>query len=471
MAADNPNQASSSNNAGLIIAAVAAGAIVLVGAVWAGASVYAGKRVQAELQQLVAESAKSKSYRLSNLNHNGGLFGGEGSVDLSLIDQCDNPNGPPYFTARVDYKVSNLVTPLSVARIEWSVAPTGEAKAAFEQIFSGQPKLEGKGKVGLTGNLSSDMNLPEMKWAGDGATVVVSPSSGTIGTGKDSLEIDWKTPKITARGNGKAIEAEGLGMQANYTSLKRGLGTMDLTLDKVGTEVGSAEGIRFATEVSEKNERLNLLVSPSVKSIKGGGKEFKDLVIEFAVTGLHAKSMEHLIELSQSSCNFRDLTPKDENELRASVRTVLFEGFSAGIRKIGGSVDGATLDGKVMVELAKTAGGEFKLESVLKSNGLITLNGKTLKPDDKKTLLMFGIATETPEGLKSEYDFGAGVLKVHGKATDASLLIAAMESVNQGVNAFLSGKPLGRREAAPAPADAPGAMEMEEFHEEPEVEQ
>ncbi len=424
------------------IAAAATGTVALIGAVWIGGGVYAGKTAEAELRRLVAESMASKSYRLTNLNHRGGFLGTDGSSDLSLIDECEDPGAAPYFSAKINYQFSNLIMPTSLARFEWTVEATGEAKAAFEKLFGGEAKLEGKGTVGFTGHLRSDMDLPEMKWANSGALVKVSSSTGVIDSGKDTLALDWTTSKISMRGNGEAFEAEGLGMQMDLTSVKRGLGSFSLSLDKLATGMGSAEGMMFASEVIAKGDRIDMTMTPSVKSISGGGKNLKDLVVQIAINGLHAGSIEHLIALSQSSCNFRNLTQDEQKQMRASVQTLLFGGFSAGIQKISGTVDGDSLDGKLMVELTKTGGTTFRLEEALRSSGSLILKGKNLDPDSKKTLVSLGFATETPEGLRAEFSYADGILKVNGKAMDATVMTAAAAGMNDGINAFLAGKPL-----------------------------
>jgi len=149
--------------------------------------------------------------------------------------------------------------------------------------------------------------------------------------------------------------------------------------------------------------------------------------------------------------------------MRASVRTLLFEGFSAGIQKIGGTVDGDSLDGKLMVELVKTTGSEFKLEAALRSNGNLLLKGKHLDPDSKKTLVSLGFATETPEGMKAEFSYADGLLKVNGKAMDATVMTTVAAGMNDGINAFLVGKPLASMHVPVPAAEAPAGETAEEL--------
>ncbi len=435
----------------------------------AGVSIYAGKRFESELQKAVQASVQSHSYRLRNLQHRGGLFSSSGQVDLALIDECGAIGvSPEYFKARLSYKLSNLILPTSLARIEWSLEPSGQAKAGFEKLFNGQARLEGKGKVGITGTLQSDMSLPEIKWGENGTVVSISPSTGAITIGKGTLDVDWKTAKITGRGNGSAMQLDGLGMQMGLTNVQRGLGSVAFTVDKLATSLGSAEGIQLATEVLEQGEHLNMMITPSIKSLSGGGKEFKDLMIQIAVNGLHGKSIEYLLNLSQTSCNFHNLTQKEAQQMRTSVRTLLFEGFSAGIQKIGGTVDGDTLDARLMVELIKTKGSEFRLESVLKSSGRLTLLGKEnqdKQQDHKNSLVTMGIGTKIPGGVKSEYDYDAGLMKLNGAVFDGALLGTIMSGMDKAINAFLRGEVTPE----PAPSNPPTEVLPEETQQ-PELE-
>lgn len=460
------------SNKRLIVSAAALVFTLIV--LWAGASVYVGKLLEAEFQKVVQASVQSHSYRLRNLKHQGGLFASSGQADLALIDECGAiGRAPEYFKARLSYKLSHLILPTSLARIEWSLEPSGEAKADFEKLFNGQARLEGKGKIGISGTLQSDMSLPEIKWGQSGTVVSVSPSAGTITIGKGTLDVDWKTAKITGRGHGSAMQLDGLGMQVGLSNMQRGLGSVTLTVDKIATSLGSAEGIQLATEVLEQGDHLNMMITPSIKSVSGGGKEFKDLMLQIAVNGLHGKSIEYLLNLSQTSCNFHNLTKKEAEQMRDSVRTLLFEGFSAGIQKIGGIVDGDTLDARLMVELVKTTGTEFKLVSVLKSRGQLTLLGKDnqdTQQDHRNSLVTMGIGTKIPGGVKAEYDYDAGLMKLNGAVFDAVLLESIMSGMDKAINAFLRGEVVTELAPSSPPKEAPPEEAQPEEAERPVVE-
>lgn len=420
---------------------IAAGVALLLVTTWLGASVYVGKRAEAELQQVVNSSTLARSWRLRNLQHEGGLFSSSGQVELALVDACARGDSKPeWFTAQVSYKLSHFISPVSLLRAEWSVTPTGDAREAFEKLFNGQAKLEGKGRVRMSGAVESDLNLPAMNAMNDGESMMISPSTGSIALGKDTMDFDWKTSKIAYRGNGQAMEIEGLAMKSDLVSVSRGLGSFSLAAEKFGNATVSAQGLKFAVDVAEKAGRLDMRMTPSVKSMNVSGKQFEDLMLEMAFNGMHAKSVEQLIDLQSKSCNFRSLTLEESRQMRASLRVLLFEGLSAGIPKLSGKVDGGTLDGSLMVGFGKTSGDAFELEKVLTSRGELSLTGKNVKPEDTKTLVSMGFATPIQDGIKASFDYAAGILKVNGKVFDATLFGNALKGANVTINAMLSDK-------------------------------
>lgn len=193
-------------------------------------------------------------------------------------------------------------------------------------------------------------------------------------------------------------------------------------------------------DVSEKGDRLDMRMTPSVKMMSVAGKKFEDLLLEMAVTGMHAKSVEQLIELSDKSCYFRSLTMEESQQLRASLRKLMFEGLSAGIPKLSGKLDGGALDGSLMVGFGKTVGDAFELEKVLSSRGELSLTGKNVKAEDTKSLVAMGFATTIPDGIKASFDYEAGILKVNGKVFDATVFGNALKGANVAINAMLSDK-------------------------------
>jgi uncharacterized protein YdgA (DUF945 family) len=429
-----------------IIAATVVGAVLF----WLGINAYLGKRAESRLHELITASEKSPSYRLSNLHHQRGLLASHGYADLVLIDECGTMSPPEWMSARVTYQLKHSVFPLALMNVEWSIEPLGKERETFEKLFAGQVKLEGRGKVGLTGDVQSDMNLPEIHWFNSGTRLTVSPSVGSVVVGKDTLKLDWHTGKIGMRGNGSALTMDGLGMQIDLTSAARGLGKVAFTIDKVGTSDFTAAGISVVTLMQEKADRIDIDITPGMTVLEASGKQFKNLVLDFGIHGLHGTSTEYLLNLVQTSCNFQNLTQQENDKLHANLRKLLFEGFSVGISRVAGTVDGADLDGKWLVTLAKTQGEEFSLMPVLSSQGALTLTGKNIKQLQKNTLISLGFAKEVPNGVQASYDYANGVLKLNGKVSNAALLDTMLQNMDQQIRGFLTGQTIRSTGGGPA---------------------
>ena len=426
---------------------------------WFGVNVYAGKRAESWLQEFVATSDKSSSYRLSNLQHQRGLLSSQGYVDFALIDECGGVSSPGGMTARLTYHLKHTVFPLALMNIEWSIESLGKQRETFEKLFGVQARLEGKGNVGLNGDVQSDLRLPEIKWSNNGVRVSVSPSVGSVMVGKDTLKLDWHTGKISTRGNASAVAIDDVRLAINLTSMSRGLGKVAFNIEKFGTPDFTANGMGLVTQVVEKAGRIDIDIIPEMKALEVGGKQFKNLVFDVGIHGLHGESADALFNLAQTSCNFQNLTQQDEDKLRANSRKLVFEGFSVGIGRVSGSVDGGDLDGKWLMALKKTSGEEFSLMPVLMSQGELSLTGKDIKQIQKKTLVALGFAQEIPDGMRASYDFANGVLKLNGKVSNVPLIETVLQTVEQNIRDFLNGPQI------PSKGDSPVEEGLQEASE------
>jgi uncharacterized protein YdgA (DUF945 family) len=211
-------------------------------------------------------------------------------------------------------------------------------------------------------------------------------------------------------------------------------------VEKFDTPDFTANGMSLVTQVLEKVGRMDINVTPEMKSLEAGGKQFKNLVFDFGIHGLHGESADYVFNLAQTSCNFQNLTQEDSDKLHANLRKLLFEGFSVGISRVAGAVDGGDLDGKWSVTLAKTPGEEFSLIPVLASQGELSLTGKDIKQIQKKTLISLGFAQEIPGGMRASYHFANGVLKVNGKVSNAALIDTMLQTMEQQILEFLNGQ-------------------------------
>ena len=407
---------------------------------WFGINIYIGTRAEIRLHEMVEASKKSHSYRLSNLHHQRGLIASDGYMDVVMIDECGTMSRPEWMSVRVTYQLKHSVFPLALVNIDWSIEPLGEERETFQKLFAGQARLAGQGKVGLNGDLHSDMNLPEIHWSSSGTQLTVSPSVGSIAVGKDTLKLDWRTGKIGVRGNGSALAMDGLGMQIDLANAARGLGKVAFTIDKIATSDFIADGLSLVTLMQENADRIDINITPSMKLLEAGGKQFKNLVLDFGIHGLHGASTEYVLNLAQTSCNFQNLTQQEQVKLKDNLRKLLFEGFSVGISRVAGTVDGGDLDGKWLTTLAKTQGEEFSLMPAMTSQGELTLTGKDIQQQQRKTLVSLGFAKEVPNGVQASYEYANGNLKINGKVSNAALINTMLQNIDQQIRSFLTGQ-------------------------------
>ncbi len=447
------------NSSGKTVA-LASAAVAALGAAWIGTGVYGAHVAERELRALTSHASARDGFRLMNLKHDRGILSSTGTVDVRLEDQCgDAGAGEAPLTLQVSYTMRHLVLPGSLMRFDWTLAPTGAAGASFAKTFGGNTTLQGDGSVAMNGDVRSSLSLPELAVSG-AESVQVAPSTGRIAWGANTFALDWKTDRIVARGHGQALELQQLVLAMDLKNRKLGTGTASLSIDKLSTELGTAEGFRVASEVVEHGDRLDMKFTPSLRNVSVAGQTARDLVLEIGVTGVHAKSIETVGQILGDTCGLEHATANETATLRSALRTLMARGFTLGIPRIAGSIGNGSLDGSLQVELKPTAGGDsapILLARVLRSQGQITLKGDVVDAEQKQMVLAMGVATEVPGGLQAGYEYADGVLKANGRSFDAGGMQAALAQADQVLNAFLSSNEAVALALRSAPEPAPAA--------------
>lgn len=438
--------------------AMAGTVMAALGAGWIGAGAYGAHAAERELRALTSQASARDGFRLMNLKHERGFLSSSGTVDVRVEDQCgDAGAGEAPLTLQVSYTMRHLPLPSSLMRFDWSLTPTGAAGASFAKTFGGTTTLQGEGSVAMNRDVRSTLSLPELAVSG-AESVQVAPSTGHVAWGANSLTLDWKTDRIVARGQGQALELQQLVLAMDLKNRKLGAGTASLSIDKLSTELGTAEGFRLASEVVERGDRLDMKFTPSLRSVSVAGQTARDLVLEIGVNGVHAKSIETVGQILGDTCGLEHATANETTMLRSALRTLMARGFTLGIPRIAGSIGAGSLDGSLQVELKPTAGGDsapILLARVLRSQGQITLKGDVVDAEQKQMVLAMGVATEVPGGLQAGYEYADGVLKANGRSFDAGGMQAALAQADQVLNAFLSSNEAVALALRSAPEAAP----------------
>lgn len=447
--------------------ALAAGGVGIVLAGWLGASIHAGSVAERELRAFAARPSSETGVRVRNLQHSGGLFASKGSFGLEIVDQCGQSDGQPA-ALELEYSLAHLILPTSPIRVEWSARPSGEIAAALAEVFGPSLKLEGKGDVSFGGEFRSAMALPELAVDADGSKLTIAPSSGRLAFGKTALAVSWGIERVLARGNGEAFELGRVALDLDLKNRYLGTGTTSLSIDKIATSHGSAEGFRHATEVVEEGDRLQTKITENLRAAAFGGETVKDLSLEVAIRDVDKQSVETLSRLAGDTCGFQNMTADEDQSFRKALRTLLVQGFSVGVPKLAGTVGNGSLEGRLMLEARKAASpkGPISLASMFRSTGELIVRGQALAADKKQQALALGFTQEKDGSLKGSFEYVDGILRTNGRVFDGSAVLAGLSNADQAINAFLDGSKLARHAPAAVPQPPQPLLEEDEAPEE-----
>jgi Flp pilus assembly protein TadD/uncharacterized protein YdgA (DUF945 family) len=439
-------------------AVVAGVAVAAVAGAWLAASVYGAHRAESEIRALVQRPAAAGGPRLSHLQHERGFLSSRGSVQVQLQGQCDGSAQVPDSAAlQVNYQLSHAILPTSLMRLDWTLKPLGEAGEAFAKAFGAQTSLQGSGALSLGGELSSSLTLPELQLRDGPRAVQMSPTTGSLRWGAQSMAAQWKTERLVIRGGGHALEAQQIAVDIDLKNRHRGIGTVAFGIDRLATGEGSAEGFKLMGEATEQGERVNMRFTPSLKRLSAAGQTAQDLALELAAKDLHAPSLEVIGKILGEACSLDNTTADEQKRLRDAVRTLVSQGFSLGIEKLAGKVGDGAVDGQLMVQLqAGAANAPVALARLLKASGQLTLTGAAVKPEQKDFLLGMGVAEAVPNGLRASFSYADGLLKANGRAFDGGQAQVALAQADRQINSFLAGdtRMAAKGAARPAPAEA-----------------
>lgn len=436
-------------------------AVLLAVGGWLGAGVYGGQRIEAELKALqAAPSGPGGSLRVTALQHERGLLSSRGKIDLQLEPGCDaaEDDDEP-LTVHLDYQVSHLPLPTSLARFEWQAQPTGDTGETFRQVFGSATRLSGRGAVTVGGALRTEMSLPELSVRRAGSALQVAPSSGFVSFKDKQVGFGWTWPRIVARGDGQAVEMKDAAVDLDLKNRFLGTGTMQLRVASLSTGFGSAEGLSLKSEAAEDGDRLNMSVTPSVAKLVAGGQTAESLALELSIKGMDTRSVETLSTIISDSCGLQALTADEGQKLREAVVTLLTRGFSAGIAQLRGKSAEGSIDGQWTVELQPAKDGQIHLATQLRSSGRLDLLGKVITDKQRQMALGRGLAVEQDKGLRASYEYADGLLKVNGRTMDAGgfqeALVLADARIAEQLAQWDPGRGVRRAvAAAPAPKTA-----------------
>lgn len=398
------------------------GVVVLAGGAWVGASYYAATVFEKQVRTFADEIGKDSGIDISDVKHQRGFLTSDGSFKLNIKDTTGDQSFRPLLETLVTYQASHLIMPSSLSTVKWEIKPAGESGKAITELFGENTKISGEGKVKFSQEYVSSIHIPKLAARQDDSSIDISPTSGNFTWGKTNAAMDLKLDRAVLRSDGEAFELQKLVFDTKLSDRIKGIGSAKITIDKMASKDGVAEGFALSAESSLNKDRIDTRVSKSLRGLKYQDIQARDLAIEIALNKLDASSVETLSKLINDT-GMSNLTALEQAQARTAITNIVLKGFDASITKLTGTVGKGTVDGSLRIELAPTPGDgakQFNPTQSLKSSGQLTLKGNVLEPEYKGMALMFGAAVETPEGLKASYEFADGKLSANGKNIDIS---------------------------------------------------
>jgi hypothetical protein len=399
--------------------AAVGGLIVVLLAVWLGASVYVGRSTEKFVSTITERNKPGAALRIVNVKHEQSLLSAKGSFDLQFADvTADAKDGTALYTAQATYKVSNLLLPDSAMRFDWQVKPAGPRAQALKDFFGQEFDLHGHGKLAYGGAARSSFNLPKLSVRQGRDSFDFSPLAGNIAWGAKTLAADFKLDRLTMRTAEYVLDVQGVNMQSEVSDRQKGIGSASLAVTKLSTKEFTAENFVLTSTTAEKDKRINLTVHPKVASLDVAGQKLRDVSLEFAVTGMNSASVEALSAVGHDTNDFRMLTADEQSRVKQALRALVSDGFSIGIPTLAAKTEAGTVQGALKLEVLPGKAAKFSTVDSIRASGQIEANGRVLDNKQRSMAMLFGLVVPTKEGLRASFELAGGSIKANGKTFD-----------------------------------------------------
>lgn len=408
---------------------------------------YSSRQFEAEIQALSAKPAQGP-WELRNVAHHAGLFSSEGSAQVQMRSTCTQDAAQAPMTLALNYRISHLPTRSSLGQFTWTL--TSNSASNSEPAI-----LTASGEVGFDGALQTDMALPAWGGGADAPGLRMAPSKAQLRLDGKAMDLHWSTDDIALQGQGNPLNLHGARIHIAMVDRDRGMGSAELQVDTASTGAASLKGLRLRSEMREAADRLNYQHSLSVRSLLWMNRTLSDVVLEAAVTGLHAKSAQALATLYSANCGYTDLSAAQLATARQALKTLVSTGFSVGIASLKARDADASVDAQMLLELLPSPSGEVALAQQLQSSGEIVVKGGMLTQEQVQMAMQGGYVQEVPGGLKMGYRYAAGALTVGDKSLDASLVPVVLARFDQAMNELMAPEGKAQRVVANEPASSP----------------
>lgn len=408
------------------IISVSTGLIVVVLAGWLGSSFYSARTTGNYVTSLPDLYQQHQFIHIKTIEHKQSAFSSTGTFEVRL------PNGfVPNETASgvtgliVQYSISNLLLPASAGRIDWQIRGDQASGAQLAQWFGQGPVMSGQGVIQYNGQRRSSFALAEILKKADGMSLQMTPVKGDLVWDNQMLKMQLKTDQFNIRSQDNAIDWRGIALSVDLSDRMLGIGDYSLSINKGSNDGSSFEGMTINKKVSVSDARLNILINQTIQRYAFNQFKLKlaltDIDQSFSMTNLDLASLQQISDILRDTKDMTQLTAQERMTISNALRRLLDQGFSVALPKLSAKTEGGSVEGKLSVDFLKSTGAAqavFSTAERVRASGQLVLNGKIIDKVQRSTALMLGLAVGTSTGIKTEFDFSSGTVKVNGKTFD-----------------------------------------------------
>jgi hypothetical protein len=414
-----------------------------------GAGMVLGHLAERTLADFNREGSDPRSgLAMDQWRHERGLFESSGSALVMLNSDCTEATQDPVALSW-SYTIDHRPSAAGWARLSWQLRPHSPSAQDSLAQLGARAGLGGQGAVDWTGRLSTDIQVPALKWRQSGTAVDLPASTGQLHMQGRQLRLQWGADQLQVRVGQQRTRLQGLSAHLDLDDWRQGTGQAHLQLASADRPEASLEGLSLQAQARVQGDRLNLAWSAAIDQAQSDGQEVSALRLQWVLEGLHAPSVEHLIALSTKGCGFQSLTPGDGPALAQALETILAKGFSAGMPQIKGRINDGELDGALMLELKEASGPQISLAEQLHSRGQMSVSGAAIKPQWRSAALTSGLAVAEERALVSRFEYRPGQLLLNGQAQPTALIDLMLVRAEQGLQRALAVLQSARREDRP----------------------
>lgn len=416
---------------------IASAGLVLMAGTWMGVGMTLGHWAEDALSDLNRTgSGPRPGLALSQWRHERGLFQSSGSALLTLDSHCSESARGPVILAW-SYAIDHRPSAAGWARLSWQLRPhSPSAQDELARLGAGAG-LGGQGTIGWPGRLSTDIQVPALKWRQSDATVAVPASVGQLQIQGRQLRLQWGADQLHVRVGREDARLQGLSAHLELDDWSQGTGQTRLHLISAERNENSLNGLSLQAHAQVQGDRLNMTWSAAIDKVQANAHEVSALQLQWTLEGLHAPSVEQMIALSAKGCGFQALAPDNGPALAQALRTILIKGFSVGMPQIKGRMSEGELDGSVMLTLHEASGKQISLAEQLRSSGHIFISGTALKPQWRSAALASGLMVAEERALVSRFEYRPGHLLLNGQPQPAALIDLMVLRTDQGLQRAL----------------------------------